>query len=236
MIKKIIGIVFILMVLNACSLENNKQSENTHVSSIDTASSDSDKEAYYRQELENIRDKQQQYIDSLPENHQSSAQTVHSAILIKANELIQNHGTDQLMINRLVSELTTTNSEENIVDTNSIDTTEIIAMYAKEKLATYNEATPATIKKYYGLSVPEEVLSNIYLNDSQIAFIFYDLLMGEGTIYQLHACYVDEKGTELILFAKKDEQHIVFQTTSAPTAGRVSLDISQNEILNQYIQ
>lgn len=242
-VKKIIGIFLILMLLSACSAGNSEKKEES--SSALSSSTDStasaisstvDKEVHYRQELEKARNEQQEYINSLSENQRSGVQTVHSAILAKANELIQANANDQEMIHRLATELTEADNPVDTSETKAIDIADIMVNYAKEKSMTYNEATPATVRKYYDLSVPDEALSNAYLNKHQIAFKFYDLQLGNGEIYQLNASYVNETGTELILFTEKDGKRFIFQTTIEPKDGKILLEISQQQVLNQYLQ
>lgn len=241
--KKFIGIFSVLMLLSACSArDNEKKEENSSALSSSTGSTASaisstvDKELHYRQELEKARDEQQEYINSLSENQRSGVQTVHSAVLAKANELTQANADDQEMIHRLATELMEADNKVATSETKDTDIADIMTNYAKEKSMTYNEATPATARKYYDLSVPDEVLGNAYLNEHQIAFKFYDLYLGSGDIYQLNASYVNEAGTELLLFTEKNGKRFVFQTINKPKDGEILLEISQNQVLNQYLQ
>ena len=256
MYKRIASIMMVMCLLAGCSSpkEKLKSQEQTQsqsqeqtqsqviasqqqVNSIkDEASTLKEK---YRQLLEEARDKQEEYIQSLPENERGSVQTALSAMQAYAIQLQQQNPNDKGLIEEVLAQLFQLTGEDTTeMGTKSLASIqEIIQKYEERTGGKFLEATPASIRNYYHLATPDQTLSNAYLNNGQIAFAVTDEYhLGDGDLYILQGCYVSETGRELILFVEKDQQKLVLQSTSEPMENKVNLTIATDEILNEYIK
>lgn len=235
--KNILSFFVGLTVITGCVMNNSTDSDaskNQTISENKQQVFESLKKENYRDILLSVKNKQEQYISSLPKEAQSSVQTALSAMVNKATELQESNPLDKQLIEKIVSELS--NPELTIKineDAKYIDS--IIKKYSEKVKTTYLECTPASNKNYYGLATPDQVLNNSYLDGKQIAFkITESYQLGKGELFLLNGCYVNETGTELILFVEKGNTQLVLQTSKQPLEGNVVLSLSIDNILNEY--
>lgn len=211
---------------SSIGIENKSNNESEDRLNIDN------KKLYYITRMEEARDKQLTYINSLPKDARSNVQTAYSAIMNESIKLAQEYPSDEALINQLVNQLV--NESETKSDVH-IKIEDIMIQYSAKKSDEFFEATPATARKYYSLVTPGQVLNIIYLNGEQIALKVTDSWqLGKGNVYLLHACYVNKQGTELVLFVEKDGKKLVFQSTVEPIDEKISVEFSKDLILNQY--
>lgn len=59
-------------------------------------------------------------------------------------------------------------------------------------------------------------------------------MIGEGELYILNDCYVNEAGTELILFVERNGQKYVLESNKSPDNLKIDVFFSQDEILTSY--
>ncbi|WP_449460947.1 hypothetical protein, partial [Streptococcus suis] len=178
------------------------------------------------------RDEQRHYIESLPQEQQQSVQTTFSAMVMKAEELKQEFSSDKELIEMVLHDLL--EEEEQVRDFSTSETSNLIEIYAKKKSMRYLQGTPATQQKYYGYSVPDELLKSVFLNGNPISFQFYGYVIGEGELYILNDCYVNEAGTELVLFVERNGQKYVLESNMSPDNQKIDVFFSQDEILASY--
>ena len=72
------------------------------------------------------------------------------------------------------------------------------------------------------------------MNGNPISFQFYGYVIGEGELYILNDCYVNEAGTELILFVERNGQKYVLESNKSPDNLKIDVFFSQDEILTSY--
>lgn len=106
--------------------------------------------------------------------------------------------------------------------------------YQKAKGEMFLMAAATDEDNFYGWNVPGQALSQAFYKGKQISFRWYDYTMGEGEEYQLIDCFVNPKGTDLIVFAMKDGQRIVFHNTTSPEDDALNLELSTDAALNQF--
>ncbi|HFI0231822.1 TPA: hypothetical protein ACGOXG_001722 [Streptococcus suis] len=237
----------LLVFLSACNFEKTNTTSSNDLSSTSstnrkmdqdqTNSEESDRtysqsESYYRSILIQSRDEQRHYIESLPQEQQQSVQTIFSAMIMKAEELKQEFSTDKELIEMVLHDLL--EEEGQVRDFSTSETSDLIETYANKKSIRYLQGTPATQQKYYGYSVPDELLKSVFLNDNPISFQFYGYVIGEGELYILKDCYVNEAGTELILFVERNDQKYVLESNKSPDNQKIEVFFSQDEILTSY--
>lgn len=240
-------IVGILLFLSACTVEKTSTTSNNGFNSTSstiqkmdqnqTNSEESDiaysqSESYYRSILIQSRDEQRHYIESLPQEQQQGAQTTFSAMVMKAEELKQEFSSDKELIEMVLHDLLKV--EEQVKDSSTSKIADIIEAYAKKNNTRYLQGTPATQQKYYGYSVPDELLKFVFLNGNPISFQFYDYVIGEGELYILKDCYVNKAGTELILFVEKNGKKYVLESNLSPDNQKIDVFFSQDKILTSY--
>ena len=237
----------LLVFLSACNFEKTNTTSNNDFSStsstirkMDQAQTNSEEsdiaysksESYYRSILIQSRDEQHRYIESLPQEQQQSVQTTFSAMVMKAEELKQEFPSDKELIEMVLHDLLEV--EEQVRDLSTSETSDIIETYAKKNNIRYLQGTPATQQKYYAYSVPDELLKSVFLNGKPISFQFYGYVIGEGELYILNDCYVNEAGTELVLFVEKNGKKYVLESNKSPDNQKMDVFFSQDEILTSY--
>ncbi|HFI0395057.1 TPA: hypothetical protein ACGOYV_001857 [Streptococcus suis] len=238
----------LLVFLSACNFEktnitsNNGSSTSSTIRKIEQSQKKSEEsditysksESYYRSILIQSRDEQRHYIETLPQEQQQSVQTTFSAMVMKAEELKQEFSSDKELIEMVLHDLL--EEEGQVKDFSTSETSDLIESYANKKNIRYLQGTPATQQKYYGYSVPDELLKSVFLNGNPISFQFYGYVIGEGELYILNDCYVNEAGTELILFVERNGQKYVLESNKSPDNQKVDVFFSQDEILASYLQ
>ncbi|MYN69760.1 hypothetical protein GLP18_05895 [Streptococcus suis] len=238
--------VLLVFLLYACNFEktnftsNNDSSTSSTFRNIDQAQTNSEEsditysqsESYYRSILIQSRDEQRHYIESLPQEQQQSVQTTFSAMVKKAEELKQEFSSDKELIEMVLHDLL--EEEGQVKDFSTSETSDLIESYANKKNIRYLQGTPATQQKYYGYSVPDELLKSVFLNGNPISFQFYGYVIGEGELYILNDCYVNEAGTELILFVERNGRKYVLESNKSPNNQKIDVFFSQDEILTSY--
>lgn len=233
-------------MMSACNFEktnitsNNGSSTSSTIRKIEQSQTNQEEsditysksESYYRSILIQSRDEQRHYIESLPQEQQQSVQTTFSAMVMKAEELKQEFSSDKELIEMVLHDLL--EQEEQVRDFSTSETSDLIETYAKKKNMRYLQGTPATQQKYYGYSVPDELLKFVFLNGNPISFQFYGYVIGEGELYILNDCYVNEAGTELVLFVERNGQKYVLESNKSPDNQKIDVFFSQDEVLTSY--
>ena len=112
----------------------------------------------------------------------------------------------------------------------------------------YKIGYPLEREEYYGFPFPWIILSDTYdiiINGQKVNFTWrdtwdqYKRYIDEQIYvkYELIDSFVNERGTEMILFAMKDGQRFVFQSHLKPTANKeVILHESTDPLLINFIQ
>lgn len=108
--------------------------------------------------------------------------------------------------------------------------------YQKTKGEMFLKATATDEDNFYGWNVPGQVLSQAFYEGEQISFHWHGYTMGEGEEYSLLDCFVNPKGTDLIVFAIKDGQRYVFHSTTPPEKGLLNLELSKDSALNRFTE
>lgn len=108
--------------------------------------------------------------------------------------------------------------------------------YQKAKNEMFLMAIPTDEDKFYGWQVPGAVLDIAFYEGKQISFRWYDYTIGEGEEYQLIECFINPRGTDLIVFAMKDGKRYVFHNTTPPEEDRVNLELSTDPLLNTFME
>ncbi|MBS4462363.1 hypothetical protein JXA27_07305 [Aerococcaceae bacterium zg-B36] len=132
------------------------------------------------------------------------------------------------------------NDFESIVDIRTAKDNSILTLmleYQKNH-EKFIKCKPMDKKSYYGWQSTEHLLNNVFYNNRQISFRWGDYSMGQGEQYELIETFVNESGTELIIFAIKEGHKYVFHSTepSYPEYGGLSLDLTRDTILKQFME
>lgn len=239
--RKIVFLVMMTVFISGCSKQEEIDVKNVETSSTTitntTEISRENKREKYMQILNKAYEEQKDYVDSLKKDVQNSVQSPISAVIAKGEELILDNPQDRSIIEELVSHINGVVIEEReSVKIENSNHEKLIVEYSNKVGKNFEEATPATYKKYYNLAVPDEALAKVYYEDKQIAFVVSDssLKFGLGEEYKLFAIYVSEQQDELIIFAQIAGEKIVFQSKEKPIDNKVILVESQDDILNEY--
>lgn len=123
--------------------------------------------------------------------------------------------------------LKTSVATENEPDTDySVLTDKIkIAMesYSDSKGERFKSTNLATYGRYYGLAVPDQMMQFGQVDGENYTFKWFDHIAGVGEKrFEILACYVNEAGTEVILFGYKDGRPTILHTEGQP-------EIEENE-------
>ena len=87
----------------------------------------------------------------------------------------------------------------------------------------YKSASLATYGRYYGLAVPDQMMQFGQVDGVKYTFKWHGYTAGLGEKrFEILACYVNEAGTEVILFGYKDGHLTILHTEGQP-------EINQNE-------
>lgn len=146
---------------------------------------------------------------------------------------------------RLSQDITLNRFTETTIDNQSIQSVKpgrynslisAIFNYQKAKSEMFLMAVATDEDKFYGWNVPGQALSQAFYKGKQISFRWHGYTMGEGDEYTLIDCFVNPKGTELIVFSEKDGQRYVFHNTAPPENEKLNLELSTEATLNQFIE
>ena len=95
--------------------------------------------------------------------------------------------------------------------------------YSDSKGEVFKSTNLATYVKYYGLAVPDQIMQFGQVDGVNYTFKWYGYIAGSGSRrFDILACYVNEAGTEVILFGYKDGNPALLHTEGQP-------DIEKNE-------
>lgn len=95
--------------------------------------------------------------------------------------------------------------------------------YSDIKSEVFKSTNLATYGKYYGLAVPDQIMQFGQVDGMNYTFKWYGYIAGSGSRrFDILACYVNEAGTEVILFGYKDGSPALLHTEGQP-------DIDKNE-------
>lgn len=234
MFKCLLLVIALLFLLSGCGSSDSTSSTSSTTSKAEIASKETNNSSVendYKEPLTQSRDAQSRYIESLPSEQRQGVQTPFSAMIMKAEEPKSEFPQDEEEIEGALSDLLKV--EKGMTD--ATFSSKIMEEYTRKTGITYLQGTPATQRKYYNYSVPDELLPYIFLDEKQLSFKFYEYTIGEGEQYLLNDCYVNEAGTELVLFVEKDGQRYVLQSTQAPDDQKLTVSVSSDETLLLYM-
>lgn len=94
---------------------------------------------------------------------------------------------------------------------------DIMRSYTSKKGEHYLMVSPSTQRQYYGLAVPDEILQYAKIDGEYVTFKWDSWIVGDGVeTYNIQACYVNESGTEVILFAYNSGKPVILHTVGEP--------------------
>ena len=89
--------------------------------------------------------------------------------------------------------------------------------YSDSKGEVFKSTNLATYGKYYGLAVPDQIMQFGQVDEVNYTFKWYGYIAGSGSRrFDILACYVNEAGTEVILFGYKDGNPALLHTEGQP--------------------
>ena len=89
--------------------------------------------------------------------------------------------------------------------------------YSDSKGEVFKSTNLATYGKYYGLAVPDQIMQFGQVDGMNYTFKWYGYIAGSGSRrFDILACYVNEAGTEVILFGYKDGNPALLHTEGRP--------------------
>ena len=121
--------------------------------------------------------------------------------------------------------LKTSETTENEPDTDYSALTDKIktAMesYSDSKGEKFKSTNLATYGRYYGLAVPDQIMQFGQVDGENYTFKWHGYTVGVGEKrFDILACYVNEAGTEVILFGYKDGRPTILHTEGQPKIER----------------
>ena len=105
------------------------------------------------------------------------------------------------------------------IDDSSLTDKIKIAMesYSDSRGESFKSTSLATYGYYYGLAVPDQMMQFGQVDGVKYTFKWYDYTAGVGEKrFEILACYVNEVGTEVILFGYKDGRPTILHTEGQP--------------------
>ena len=133
-----------------------------------------------------------------------------------------------------ISKTSVTVEDKSITDNRSLRDKIRKAMesYSDSKGEGFKSTNLATYGHYYGLAVPDQIMQFGQVDGVNYTFKWYGYIAGSGSRrFEILACYVNEAGTEVILFGYKDGNPALLHTEGQP-------EIEKNEsgaIINAQI-
>ncbi|MFS9316996.1 DUF4767 domain-containing protein [Streptococcus infantis] len=89
--------------------------------------------------------------------------------------------------------------------------------YSDSKGERFKSTNLATYGRYYGLAVPNQMMQFGQVDGENYTFKWFDHIAGVGEKrFEILACYVNEVGTEVILFGYKDGRPTILHTEGQP--------------------
>ena len=89
--------------------------------------------------------------------------------------------------------------------------------YSDSKGEKFKSTNLATYGRYYGLAVPDQIMQFGQVDGVNYTFKWFDYIAGVGEKrFDILACYVNEAGTEVILFGYKDGRPTILHTEGQP--------------------
>ena len=118
----------------------------------------------------------------------------------------------------------TRENEPDIDNSSLIDKIKIaMESYSDSKGERFKSTSLATYGRYYGLAVPDQIMQFGQVDGVKYTFKWHGYTAGLGEKrFEILACYVNEAGTEAILFGYKDGRPTILHTEGQP-------EINQNE-------
>ena len=112
----------------------------------------------------------------------------------------------------------TTESKPDTDNSSLIDKIKIaMESYSDSKGEVFKSTNLATYGKYYGLAVPDQIMQFGQVDGVNYTFKWYGYIAGSGSgRFEILACYVNEAGTEVILFGYKDGNPALLHTEGQP--------------------
>ena len=109
-------------------------------------------------------------------------------------------------------------NEPDIDNSSLIDKIKIaMESYSDSKGERFKSASLATYGYYYGLAVPDQIVQFGQVNGVKYTFKWYGYTAGVGEKdFEILACYVNEAGTEVILFGYMDGRPTILHTEGQP--------------------
>ena len=117
-----------------------------------------------------------------------------------------------------------TENEPDIDNSSLIDKIKIaMESYSDSKGERFKSTSLATYGRYYGFAVPDQMMQFGQVDGVKYTFKWHGYTAGLGEKrFEILACYVNEAGTEVILFGYKDGRPTILHTEGQP-------EINQNE-------
>lgn len=112
----------------------------------------------------------------------------------------------------------TTENEPDIDNSSLIDKIKIaMESYSDSKGGRFKSTSLASYSYYYGLAVPDQIMQFGQVNGVKYTFKWYGYTAGVGEKrFEILACYVNEAGTEVILFGYMDGRPTILHTEGQP--------------------
>ena len=89
--------------------------------------------------------------------------------------------------------------------------------YSDSRGERFKSTSLATYGRYYGLAVPDQIMQFGQVDGVNYTFKWYGYIAGSGSgRFDILACYVNEAGTEVILFGYKDGNPALLHTEGQP--------------------
>ena len=112
----------------------------------------------------------------------------------------------------------TTENEPDIDNSSLIDKIKIaMESYSDSRGERFKSTSLATYGRYYGLAVPDQIMQFGQVDGMNYTFKWYGYIAGVGEKrFEILACYVNEAGTEVILFGYKDGNPALLHTEGQP--------------------
>ena len=118
-----------------------------------------------------------------------------------------------------ISKTSVTVEDKSITDNRSLRDKIRKAMesYSDSKGEGFKSTNLATYGHYYGLAVPDQIMQFGQVDGVNYTFKWYGYIAGSGSRrFEILACYVNEAGTEVILFGYKDGNPALLHTEGQP--------------------
>ncbi|EPD82936.1 DUF4767 domain-containing protein [Streptococcus infantis] len=115
----------------------------------------------------------------------------------------------------LKTSVATENEADSSTLTDKIKT--VMESYSDSKGEKFKSTNLATYSRYYGLAVPDQIMQFGQVDGVNYTFKWHDYTVGVvEKRFEILACYVNEAGTEVILFGYKDGRPTILHTEGQP--------------------